>query len=172
MRATVITELGGPEVLVTKEIDEPGAGQGEVVVEIEAAGLNFIDTYQRSGLYPMELPFTPGLEAAGTVVEVGADVDEFAVGDRVAYSSSLGAYAQRSAVAADRIVPLPADVPFEVGAASMLQGMTAHYLSHDTYKLESGSTCLIHAGSGRCRSAPDPDGQGPGGDRLHHRRYA
>ena len=148
MRATVIRETGGPEVLVTEDVAAPTPGLGEVLVRIVASGLNFIDTYHRTGLYPMELPFTPGLEAAGTVIEVGDDVSGFAPGDRVAYTSAIGAYAEQAVVGVGKLVPLPESVSFDVGAAAMLQGLTAHYLARDTYRLESASTCLIHAGAG------------------------
>lgn len=148
MRATVIRELGGPDVLVTEDVDEPTLGPGQVLVEIAAAGLNFLDTYHRSGLYPVELPFTPGMEAAGTVLEVGLDVAGFVVGDRVAYSSVMGAYAQRTVVSADALVRVPDTVGLDLAAAAMLQGMTAHYLARDTYLLERGSICLVHAGAG------------------------
>ena len=107
MRAIVITELGGPEVLEFQETDDPVPGPGEAVVEVAAAGLNFIDTYHRSGLYPVELPFTPGLEAAGTVASVGRDVTEVAVGDRVAWGTVAGAYAERASVPAHQLVPVP-----------------------------------------------------------------
>lgn len=147
MRAVVVTELGGPEVLQMGDVDEPVAGEGQVVVEIAAAGVNFIDTYHRTGLYPVDLPFTPGLEAAGTVVAVG-DGATLAVGDRVAYSSSIGAYAERSAVGESVIVRVPDGVETESAAAVMLQGMTAHYLVRDTYPLGDGDTCLVHAGAG------------------------
>ena len=148
MRATVIRSLGGPEVLVTEDVDEPVAGPGEVVVEIAAAGLNFIDTYHRSGLYPVGLPFTPGLEAGGTVVSVGSAVDDLSEGDRVAFFSTLGAYAERAAIPADQLVPVPEEVSLDIAAASMVQGLTALYLTTETYPLEDGSTCLIHAGAG------------------------
>ena len=148
MRATVIRSLGGPEVLATEDVDEPMAGPGEVVVEIAAAGLNFIDTYHRTGLYPVGLPFTPGLEAAGTVASVGSGVDGMSEGDRVAFCSTLGAYAERAAIPADRLVPVPEEVSLDTAAASMVQGLTALYLATETYPLEEGSACLIHAGAG------------------------
>lgn len=148
MRATVIRSLGGPEVLVTEDVDEPVPGSGEVVIEVAAAGLNFIDTYHRTGLYPVELPFTPGLEAAGRVVSVGAAVEGLSSGDRVAFCSALGAYAERVAMPADRLVPVSDDVSLDTAAASMVQGLTALYLATETYPLGDGSTCLIHAGAG------------------------
>ena len=148
MRATVIRRLGGPEVLVIEEVDEPVPGPREVVVDVVVAGLNFIDTYHRTGLYPVEVPFTPGLEGAGTVASVGSGITGVAEGDRVAFGATLGAYAERASVPADRLVPVPEDVSLDTAAASMLQGLTALYLATDTYPLESGSTCLIHAGAG------------------------
>ena len=148
MRATVVRRLGGPEVLATEDVDEPVPGPGEAVVEVAAAGLNFIDTYHRTGLYPVELPFTPGLEAAGAVVSVGDGVEGVAEGDRVAWCTTLGAYAERAAVPADRLVPVPGDVSLDIAAAVLIQGLTAHYLAHATYPLEAGSTCLVHAGAG------------------------
>ena len=148
MRAIVMSELGGPEVLELEEIDDPVPGPKDAVVEVAAAGLNFIDTYHRSGLYPVELPFTPGLEAAGTVTAVGRDVTEVAVGDRVAWGTVPGAYAERASVRADQLIPVPESVSPEQAAALMLQGLTAHYLAVDTYPLEPGSACLIHAGAG------------------------
>lgn len=148
MRAIVVRRLGGPEVLGVEQVDEPAPGPGEAVVEAAAAGLNFIDTYHRSGLYPVELPFTPGLEAAGTVSAVGPGVDELAEGDRVAFCTAIGAYAEKTAVPADRLVPVPDDISLDLAAAVMLQGLTAHYLATSTYPLEEGSACLIHAGAG------------------------
>ena len=148
MRAIVISEVGGPEVLEPREIDDPVPGPDDAVVEVTAAGLNFIDTYHRSGLYPVELPFTPGLEAAGTVTAVGRDVTDVAVGDRVAWGTVAGAYAERARVPADQLVPVPDGVSPDQAAALMIQGLTAHYLAVDTYSLEPGSVCLIHAGAG------------------------
>ena len=117
-------------------------------MEIAAAGLNFIDTYHRTGLYPVGLPFTPGLEAAGTVASVGPGVDGLSEGDRVAFCSILGAYAERAVIPADQLVPVPSEVALDTAAASMVQGLTALYLATETYALEDGSTCLIHAGAG------------------------
>jgi len=148
MRAIRINETGGPEKLSFEEIDSPRAGSGEVLVKIEAAGINYIDTYQRSGLYPVELPATLGLEAAGTVSEVGEGASEFKPGDRVAYTNVLGAYAEYAAVPADKLVKLPEGVSFNEGAAAMLQGCTAHYLCQSTYQVKSDDRCLIHAAAG------------------------
>ena len=148
MKVNRFHQHGGPEVLVYEEVDEPRPAAGEALIKIEAIGLNYIDTYHREGLYPVDLPCVPGMEAAGTVAAVGADVNLVKVGDRVAYAGVLGAYAEMAAVAADRLVPLPASVDFETGAAAMLQGLTAHYLVHGTYALGQGDTALIHAGAG------------------------
>ena len=148
MRATVVRRLGGPEVLVVEQVDDPVPGPGEVVVDVAAAGLNFIDTYHRTGLYSVGLPFTPGLEAAGTVASVGSGVTGLAEGDRVAFSTTLGAYAERAVAPAGQLVPVPENVSLDVAAAVMVQGLTAHYLATDTYPLAPGSTCLVHAGAG------------------------
>ncbi len=148
MDAIVINELGGTEVLRLEEVAEPTPQAGEVVVAIAYAGLNYIDTYQRNGLYPMELPFTPGLEGAGEVVAVGDGVDAALIGSRVAWCGQIGSYAAKVAAPANRVVPLPDGVPNDIGAAVMLQGLTAHYLAKDTYPLQPGDRCLIHAAAG------------------------
>ena len=148
VKAIVIHETGGPDVLNQEEVSEPSPGPGQILIDVEAAGLNFIDTYHRSGLYSIDLPFTPGLEGAGTVAGVGPDVTAFTVGDRVAWSGSLGSYAERHVVAESSAVPIPDAVDTEVAAAVILQGLTAHYLAIDTYPLRSGDTCLVHAGAG------------------------
>ncbi len=148
MRAIHVTQIGGPEALVPTDLPDPQPAEGEVLVRVEAAGVNFIDVYHRTGLYPREVPFVPGLEAGGTVAALGDGVDGLAVGDRVAYTGAPGAYATLAAVPADRLVRLPDGVSTEQGAALMLQGMTAHYLSHDTFPLAPGHTCLVHAGAG------------------------
>ena len=147
-RGISIGATGGPEVLDYTELPEPVADSAHVVVEIAAAGVNFIDTYHRIGLYPMDLPFTPGLEGAGTISHVGAEVEGFAVGDRVAWSSSIGSYARRKTAAPDSLVHVPDSVDMETAAAVLLQGLTAHYLAIDTFPLESGHRALIHAGAG------------------------
>jgi len=143
-----VHQLGGPEALSYENVPEPQPGQDEAVVQVEAIGLNFIDIYYREGLYPETLPFTPGLEAAGTVCAVGSQVREIQVGDRVAFSSAMGAYAELALVPAWKLVPVPPDVDSQTAAAIMLQGMTAHYLSHSTYRLEPGQTALVHAAAG------------------------
>ncbi len=148
MRAIQVSETGGPEQLAATDLPDPQPAEGDVVVRVEAAGVNFIDVYHRTGLYPRELPFVPGLEAAGTVVALGSAVDGVAEGDRVAYTGAPGAYAELAAVPADRLVGLPDTVDSRTGAAVMLQGMTAHYLAEDTYPLGPDDACLIHAGAG------------------------
>lgn len=148
MKAIRIHERGLPNVMHYEDIEDPLIGDDDVLIQISAIGINFIDTYQRSGLYQVPLPFTPGSEASGIVLSIGGNVDGIAVGDRVAYSGVLGAYAELSAVPASRLVPLPLEIDQSIGAAAMLQGMTAHYLSHTTYKISLNDTVLIHAGAG------------------------
>ena len=148
MKAIRIREHGGPEVLRLQEVEAPSPGPGEALVRIEAAGLNFIDVYHRTGLYPNTLPFTPGLEAAGLVAALGEGVGEVRVGERVAYTDQLGAYAEMAAVKAARLVRIPEGLSTRDAAAAMLQGMTAHYLSHSTYPLKAGDSCLVHAAAG------------------------
>jgi len=148
VKAVRIHETGGPEALRLEDVPEPTPGAGEALVKIEAAGVNYIDVYFRTGLYPYPLPGTLGLEAAGTVVAVGPGVLDIRPGDRVAYTSVPGSYAQMNAVPADRLVVLPGGVSFRQGAAAMLQGMTAHYLAVSTYPLRTGDTCLVHAAAG------------------------
>ncbi|PSL00843.1 NADPH2:quinone reductase [Murinocardiopsis flavida] len=148
MRAIVIKEQGGPEVLTMSEVADPVPGPGEVVVGIEARGVNFIDVYQRSGAYTVDTPFVPGVEAAGTVLSVGDGVTGLAVGQRVGWAMRPGAYAEQAAVPADRTVPLPDGVGFEQAAAVLLQGLTAHYLTHSTHAVRAGDTVLVHAAAG------------------------
>ncbi len=148
MKTIRISNLGGPEVLEWVDTEEPTAGPDQAVVEVAAAGLNFIDTYHRTGLYPMDLPMTPGAEGAGVVKSIGEDVTTVSVGDRVGWAGGTGAYAERVAVASSQLVPVPADVSLEIAAAVMLQGITAHYLATATFPLQPGSKCLIHAGAG------------------------
>jgi NADPH:quinone reductase len=148
MKAIQVSQTGGPEVLVPVELPAPQPKANEAVVQIKAAGVNFIDVYFREGRYPAQLPFVNGQEAAGVVTEIGSDVTEVQVGDRVAYSGALGSYAEYAAVPAARLVKFPDDLRFEQAAAAMLQGMTAHYLLHSSYKLQAGETALIHAAAG------------------------
>src|SRR5215510_11780532 len=148
MQAIQVTRVGGPEVLTPAELPVPSPKPNEAVVQIKAAGVNFIDVYIREGRYPAPLPFVDGQEAAGVVTEIGSEVTNVKPGDRVAYSSALGSYAEYAAVPAARLVKIPDELTFEQAAAAMLQGMTAHYLLHGSYKLQSGETALIHAAAG------------------------
>lgn len=148
MRAVRITKTGGPEQLTVDEVDTPEPGPDEIRVRVEAAGVNFIDTYQRSGGYPVELPATLGLEGAGTVDAVGDEVDELAEGDRVAWAMTRGSYAEYAVVPAAAAVVVPAEIELQTAAAVLLQGLTAHYLAHSTYLLGSDDTALVHAAAG------------------------
>ena len=150
MKAIRVHASGGPDALRYEDIERPAPapGPGQALVKIEAAGVNFIDIYQRTGHYKVPLPVTLGQEAAGTVSAVGPGVAEPKVGERVAYASLLGAYAEYAVVPADRVVVLPDGVSTQQGAAVMLQGMTAHYLATSTYALKSGDMCLVHAAAG------------------------
>jgi NADPH2:quinone reductase len=148
MNAIQVKRAGGPEVLELVKLPVPEAKGAEAVVKIVAAGVNFIDVYYREGRYKAVMPFVPGQEAAGDVVAVGTNVTNLKVGDRVAYTMVLGSYAEYSAVAADRLVKIPEGVSYQQAAAAMLQGTTAHYLSHDTYPLKKGETALVHAAAG------------------------
>jgi len=149
VKAIRIHNYGGPEVLQYEESPSPTAGKGEAVVKIAAAGLNFIDIYFRSGLSKAaSLPFTPGHEGAGMVTSVGEGVTEVKAGDRVAYAMTMGSYAEYAVVPAWRLVQLPDQVNFHLGAAILLQGMTAHYLTHNTFPLKAGHKALVHAGAG------------------------
>jgi NADPH2:quinone reductase len=148
MKAIRIGATGGPEALELVEAPRPASGPGQVLVRIEATGVNFIEVYQRTGLYPVVLPATPGSEAAGTVAAVGEGVSGFSPGDRVASTDVLGAYAEYGVVAATRLVRIPATVTTRQAAAVLLQGMTAHYLTASTFPLKPGDTCLVHAAAG------------------------
>jgi NADPH:quinone reductase len=148
MKAIQVKQVGGPEALELVEIPVPEPKANEAVVKIAASGVNFIDVYYREGRYKAPLPFVVGQEAAGDVVTVGPDVKSVKVGDRVAYTMLLGSYAEYQSVAADRLVKIPEGVSDRQAAAAMLQGMTAHYLSHDTYPLKKGETALVHAAAG------------------------
>src|SRR5260370_19178335 len=148
MRAIQVKRTGGAEVMELVDLPVPQPKSNEAVVKIEAVGVNFIDVYNCEGRYPVTLPFVPGQEAAGVVWAAGSEVHEVAVGDRVAYTLALGSYAEYAAVAADRLVKIPAGVGARDAAAAILQGMTAHYLSHDTYMLKKRDTALIHAAAG------------------------
>jgi NADPH2:quinone reductase len=139
---------GGYDVLEWVEIDDPSAGPGQIVIDVHAAGVNFIDTYHRSGLYTVPLPFTPGSEGSGTVVEVADDVGDFAVGDRVAWVGQPGSYTTRLSIPAAAALRVPDEMSLDVAAATPLQGMTAHYLVTSTHPLAPGHRCLIHAAAG------------------------
>lgn len=148
-KAVRIHEAGGPEVLKYEDVDLDDVGPGEVRLKQTAIGLNFIDVYQRSGMYPIgDLPKTLGMEAAGVIEEVGTDVEGFAVGDRVAYAMGLGSYAEERIWGTDRLVRLPDAIDDQTAAAMMLQGMTAYYLLNRTYQVKSGDTILIYAAAG------------------------
>src|SRR3989449_6079371 len=148
LKAIRVSTPGGPEVLRYEDVAEPTPKAGEAIVKVDAAGINYIDVYQRSGQYKLALPLTLGLEAGGTVTAVASDVTEVRVGDKVAYTGIPGAYAQFAAVPAQRLVTLPSGVSTKQGGAAMLQGLTAHYLACSTYPLKSGDTCLVHAAAG------------------------
>lgn len=148
MQAIQIEKTGGPEVLVPVEVSKPSPGLAEALIQVEAAGVNFIDVYFREGRYPAALPFIPGQEAAGTVVAVGDEVSTVRPGDRVAWCGVPGTYAEFAVAPVARLVPIPEEVTFQQAAAAMLQGMTAHYLSHSTYPIQSGDQVLIQAGAG------------------------
>lgn len=148
MKAVRIHEFGDVGVLRSEEVAVPEPGQGQLRVRIEAAGLNFIDTYQRMGWYPLARPFTLGMEGGGVVEAVGAGVAEFGPGDKVAYAMVQGSYAEYAVVPADKLVKVPAGVDTQQAAAVMLQGMTAHYLTHSTFPLQPGHVALIHAAAG------------------------
>ena len=148
MKAVRIHEAGGPEVLKYEDVPDPVPGPGQAVVDLQAVGVNYTDTYTRSGLYPANLPLTPGVEGGGIVSAVGDGVSEVRVGDAVCYTGSMGSYAQRAVVPAGRLIKLPDGADAQMGATVLLQGMTAHYLVYDTYPLKSGEATLIHAGAG------------------------
>ncbi len=148
MKAIRVHTPGGPEVMRLEDVPEPTPGAGQAVVKIEAAGLNYIDVYFRTGANKVPLPFTPGVEGAGTVTAVGSGVTDVKVGDRVGYTGIIGSYAQLNVCPANRLVKLPDGLSFRDGAAAMLQGMTAHYLVGSTYPLKQGEACLVHAAAG------------------------
>jgi len=148
MRAIRVHEYGGPDALQLEELELPEPGEGEVRVLLAAAGVNFIDTYQRSGQYAMKLPFTPGSEGGGLVDAIGPGVEGLAPGDPVAFAMTPGSYAECVIVPAWKLVPVPTGVNILTATAAMLQGMTAHYLVNDTYPIRQGDTVLIHAAAG------------------------
>lgn len=148
MKAIQVTQPGGPEALTLVDLPVPEPKANEAVVKLAASGVNFIDVYFREGRYKAPLPFVPGQEGAGVVTAVGSEVKSLKASDCVAWSGQLGAYAEYAAIPADRLVSIPAGVSDQQAAAAMLQGMTAHYLSHDTYPLKRGQTALVHAAAG------------------------
>lgn len=148
MKAVQVKETGGPEKMELVDLPVPSPGPQQVLVKIAASGVNFIDVYFRTGLYKADLPATLGSEGAGTVESVGSGVTDLAPGDRVAYAMTRGSYAEYALVPAAQLVKLPAGIDFQKAAAAMLQGMTAHYLTHSTFPLKSGDTCLVHAAAG------------------------
>ncbi len=148
MRAIRVTQPGGPDVLRLAELPMPMPGRGQVRVTLRASGVNYIDVYERTGLYPQPLPFTPGVEGAGVVDALGEDVADLRVGDRVAWAMHGGSYAEHAVVDAWKVVPLPAGIEFTTAAALLLQGMTAHYLACSTFAVGPGHTALVHAAAG------------------------
>lgn len=148
MKAIVVSRHGGPEALEYSEAADPTLGDTHLLVQVAAAGINYIDTYQRSGLYPMSLPYIPGLEGSGTVLEVGAAVSEFAVGDTVAWTSNLGSYAEKIALDQSKAVRVPEGMNLQDAAQAMLQGITAHYLITSVHEIVPGDTALVHAAAG------------------------
>jgi NADPH2:quinone reductase len=148
MKAIQVQTPGGADALQLVEVPVPSPGPDQVLIKIEAIGVNYIDTYHRSGLYKVDPPISIGMEAAGIVEALGSDVRRFAAGDRVAYCMVRGSYAEYAVVPAAQLVKAPEGISFETAAAAMLQGMTAHYLTHSTYPLKSGETALVHAAAG------------------------
>ena len=148
MKAIQLTTVGGPEVLNVSELADPTPGTGEVLIRVHASGVNFIDVYYREGKYKAPLPFIPGAEGSGTVEALGAGVSGFSVGDAVAWYGPLGSYTELAVVKAEIVVKVPQGVSLDTAAAIMMQGVTAHYLSHSTFQLKSGDTALVHAAAG------------------------
>ena len=148
MKAVQITEYGGPEVMQYRDLPDLSPGEGQALVEMQAVGVNFTDTYSRSGVNPPPLPWIVGVEGAGVVRQMGAGVTHLAEGDVVAYSSVAGSYAEQAVVPASKLVKMPDGLDARDGAAVMLQGMTAHYLCHSTYRVQAGDKVLVHAGAG------------------------
>src|SRR5437879_6370942 len=144
MKAVQVKQCGSTEALGVVDIPKPAPGPKQALVKIEVSGINYIDVYHRTGLYKLDLPFIPGVEAAGVVEAVGPEVTEVAVGDRVAYAMARGSYAEYAVVPAWQLVKTPDSLDPKIAAAVMLQGMTAHYLTHSTYPLKKGDTALVH----------------------------
>src|SRR5215472_11249194 len=150
MRAVMVTRLGGPEVLAVTERPAPAAGPGQLVVQVAAAGVNFMDVYQREGIgsYRQDPPFGIGGEGAGVVTAVGSGITDFAIGDHVAWTGVPGSYAEQVAIPAGRAVPVPPHIDLKIAAAVLLQGMTAHYLSNSTFPVQEGNVAVVHAAAG------------------------
>jgi NADPH:quinone reductase len=150
MRAIVVKELGGHEVLIVEERDDPKAGPGQILVKVAAVGVNFMDVYQRTGVgnYKTPTPYTPGAEGAGTVLALGEGVTDFAVGDHVAWAAGPGSYAEQVALPAQNAVPVPPSIDLKIAAAVILQGMTAHYLCNSTFPVQDGNITVVHAAAG------------------------
>lgn len=148
MKAIQVLQYGNADVLEYQSVSVPKPGSGEVLIKVAAVGVNFIDVYHRTGRYPGNMPFIPGMEAAGTVEETGPDITDIKKGDKVAWAMHLGSYAEYVVIPAAKLAPIPAGIDFRSAAAIMLQGMTAHYLSYSTYPIKKGDTVLIHAGAG------------------------
>ena len=148
MKAIVVSQYGDIEVLKFQDVEKGKPAKGQVLVNLKATGVNFVEIYQRKGTFPKKIPYIPGSEAAGVVEEVGQGVTDFKPGDRVAYVHEQGAYAEASVIRAESLIPLPPEFSFEEGAAFPLQGMTAHYLLHEFHKIKPGDVVLIHAAAG------------------------
>lgn len=148
MHSIQVHQPGGPETLVWEEVEPLSPAGDQLLVSVVAAGVNYIDTYHRRGIYPLGSPFVPGLEGSGIIESVGSDVTDFRPGDRVAWTDQLGSYSENALIAAERAILVPGDFSLMTAAAMMLQGVTAHYLANDTFQLRSGHRCLIHAGAG------------------------
>jgi NADPH2:quinone reductase len=148
VKAIVVTQVGGPDQLALADAPAPSPGSDDLLVAVEAAGVNFIDVYHRIGLYPLQTPFTPGVEGAGTVLSAGGEVTGLRPGDRVGWINVIGSYAEQVVVPAEKAIPIPDGMGTSTVAALLLQGITAHYLAIDTYPLQPGDRCLIHAGAG------------------------
>jgi NADPH2:quinone reductase len=148
MKAIQVAKIGGPEVLEFRELPEPKPEAGQALVKVEAVGVNYIDTYHRTGLYPLAMPYVPGLEGAGVVKALGPGVSELREGDRVAWANRMGSYAEAVSVPAEVLVKVPAGLDLRIAAAAMLQGMTAHYLVDGAFTRPAGHTCLVHAAAG------------------------
>lgn len=148
MKAIRVYQAGGPEVLQWEDVPVPEPSTHEALVQLRASGVNFIDTYHRTGLYKLKLPFVPGMEGAGVVTAVASGVTSLKPGDRVAYAMSIGSYAEQAVVPVAKLVPLPPEIDFSTGAAAMLQGMTAHYLTRSAFVLQPGHAALVHAAAG------------------------